>query len=67
MLGDRRQRISTTFETRPDLSASSKLLPTPAILAGLKAAGRDATDLFLATHDAELGKRGTVDPMALLD
>lgn len=50
-----------------DLSASSKLLPTPAILARLKAAGRDATDLFLATHGAELGKRGTVDPMALLD
>jgi len=42
-------------------------LPTPAILARLKAAGRDTTDLFLATHGAELGKRGTVDPMALLD
>ncbi|SEN75617.1 NTE family protein [Pseudorhodobacter antarcticus] len=49
------------------LSASSKLLPTPALLAQLKAAGRAATDLFLVTHGAALGKHGTVDPMALLD
>lgn len=49
------------------LSASSKLLPTPALLADLKAAGRIAADQFLATHGDSLGKRGTVDPMALLD
>lgn len=50
-----------------DLTASSKLLPTPAVLARLKAAGRAAADLFLENHKADLGKRGTVDPMALLD
>ena len=49
------------------LTASSKLLPTPKLLARLKAAGRTAADLFLADHRQNLGKRGTVDPMALLD
>ncbi len=49
------------------LSASSKLLPTPALLARLKAAGRVAAGLFLTKHREAIGKRGTVDPMALLD
>lgn len=50
-----------------ELSASSKLIPTPALLARLKAAGRAAAEAFLTTHRDSLGKRGTVDPMALLD
>lgn len=50
-----------------DLSSSSKLLPTPALLARLKAAGRAATDLFLQSHEQALGKHGTLNPMALLD
>jgi NTE family protein len=50
-----------------ELSASSKLIPTPSLLARLKAAGRVAAHQFLATHGDSLGKRGTVDPMALLD
>jgi NTE family protein len=50
-----------------ELSASSKLIPTPLVLSRLKAAGRAATDQFLANHRDSLGKRGTVDPMALLD
>jgi NTE family protein len=49
------------------LSASTKLIPTPSLLARLKAAGREAADQFLETHGDSLGKRGTVDPMALLD
>ena len=50
-----------------DLSASSKLLPTPAILARLKDAGRVAADQFLTKHGSDLGKHGTLDPVALLD
>jgi len=50
-----------------ELSASSKLLPTPALLARLKAAGQAAATAFLTEHRASIGKRGTVDPLALLD
>ncbi|WP_022704835.1 patatin-like phospholipase family protein [Pseudorhodobacter ferrugineus] len=50
-----------------DLTASSKLLPTPALLERLKAAGQAAADQFLTNHRDALGKRGTVDPLALLD
>ncbi len=49
------------------LTASSKLLPTPALLERLRLAGRVAADAFLTRHRDALGKRGTVDPMALLD
>lgn len=49
------------------LTASSKLLPTPALLGRLKAAGQAAADQFLTDHRDSLGKRGTVDPMELLD
>jgi NTE family protein len=50
-----------------DLSASSKLLPTPALLARLKAAGRAAAETFLVQNGKALGNHGTVDPMRLLD
>lgn len=50
-----------------DLSASSKLLPTPTTLARLKAAGQAAAEQFLTAHKDDVGKRGTVNPMALLD
>ena len=49
------------------LTASSKLLPNPASLARLRAAGRVAADAFLSKHANDLGKKGTVDPVALLD
>ncbi|QCO54877.1 patatin-like phospholipase family protein [Pseudorhodobacter turbinis] len=49
------------------LSASSKLLPTPSVLARLKEAGRVAADAFLAKDGPYIGKCGTVDPAALLD
>jgi NTE family protein len=49
------------------LTASSKLLPTPSLLARLKAAGQVAADQFLTAHRNSLGKRGTVDPTSLLD
>lgn len=50
-----------------ELTASSKLLPTPALLSRLKAAGQVAADRFFTEHRGSLGKRGTVDPLALLD
>lgn len=49
------------------LSASTKLLPTPALLKRLKAAGRVAAEQFLENHGDQLGKCGTIEPMALLD
>ncbi|MDN5787540.1 patatin-like phospholipase family protein [Pseudorhodobacter sp.] len=50
-----------------ELTASSKILPTPALLARLKAAGRVSADRFLVEHGAHLGKHGTVEPVDLLD
>ncbi len=47
------------------LSATTKLLPTPATLQRLKTAGDTATVAFLARHKGDLGKNGTFDLRAL--
>jgi NTE family protein len=44
-----------------DLSASSKLSPSPALLYRLKAAGRAAASAFLQGHRGDIGKRASVD------
>ena len=44
-----------------ELSVATKLIPTPVMLARLKAAGRAACEGFLEAHRADLGQRGTVD------
>lgn len=44
-----------------ELNVATKMIPTPVILAGLKAAGRAAMDRFLADHTDDLGQRSTVD------
>ena len=38
-----------------ELSAATKLVPLPTVLAQLKAAGRAAADLFLTEHGADVG------------
>ena len=44
-----------------DLSVATKLVPTPPVLARLKAAGREAAETFLARHLEVIGARGSVD------
>lgn len=44
-----------------DLSAGTKLMPLPRLLARLKEAGRGAADRFLAQHRQDLGARSSVD------
>ena len=48
-----------------DLNVATKTIPTPVILARLKAAGQAAADTFLAQHKASLGKNSTVDLTAM--
>ncbi len=48
-----------------DLSVATKLVPIPAVIARLKAAGRAAADAFLQAHAADLGHRATVDLPAM--
>lgn len=43
------------------LSVATKLMPNPAVLAQLKAAGRAAAEAFLDSEAQNLGKGGTVD------
>jgi len=49
-----------------DLSATTKLLPTPFFLNGLRQAGWAAADRFLAEHMADLNQRSTTDISAML-
>ncbi|NNF25257.1 MAG: patatin-like phospholipase family protein [Rhodobacteraceae bacterium] len=44
-----------------ELSVATKLVPSPTVLADLKAAGRAAAEAFLGAHRGDLGQRGTVD------
>jgi NTE family protein len=44
-----------------ELSATTKLLPTPAILSRLKKAGQAAAATFLAAHRSDLNHRSSVD------
>jgi NTE family protein len=50
-----------------ELSASSKMLPSAALLARLKTAGRKAGSDFLRDHGDKLGKGGSFDPTALIN
>jgi NTE family protein len=43
------------------LNVATKTIPTPVILARLKAAGEAAADTFLADHKDDLGKASTVN------
>ena len=49
-----------------DLSATTKLLPTPFFLNGLRQAGWAAADRFLAEHMTDLNQRSTTDISAML-
>jgi NTE family protein len=44
-----------------DLNVATKTVPTPVILARLKAAGRRAAEGFLRAHKDDIGVRGSVD------
>jgi NTE family protein len=48
-----------------ELSATTKLLPTPALLVRLKQAGRHAAEQFLNTHRGLISHRSSVDLPAL--
>ncbi len=48
-----------------ELSAATKLVPTPYLLFRLKEAGRVAADRFLSAHRNDIGKRASVDLSAL--
>lgn len=48
-----------------DLTARSKLMPAPGLLARMKEAGQVAADSFLANHADALNRRDTVDLSAL--
>ncbi|SFS10573.1 patatin-like phospholipase family protein [Yoonia litorea] len=43
------------------LNVATKTIPTPLVIARLKAAGYEAADTFLANHKSDLGKRSTVN------
>lgn len=47
------------------LNVATKTIPTPVILARLKAAGIAAADNFLRDHKADIGKRSSVDLAAM--
>lgn len=51
--------------TMTALGVSTKLAPTPGLLAQLKSAGQIAMDSFLNTHADDLGKRSSVDLRAM--
>jgi len=51
--------------TMTELSAATKLNPTPELLDHLKARGRDAADAFLRDHWGKLGKESSVDLQAM--
>jgi Predicted esterase of the alpha-beta hydrolase superfamily len=48
-----------------DLSARTKLVPSPLLLSRMKEAGRAACDRFLEAHFDDLGKRASVDLKAM--
>lgn len=47
------------------LSVATKLLPTPSVLADLKAAGQAAADQFLTNHHDDLNVKSTIDLEAM--
>lgn len=48
-----------------ELTASSKIFPSAALLYRLKAAGRSAASTFLQGHRGDIGKRASIDMTAL--
>lgn len=48
-----------------DLSVATKMIASPVIIARLKAAGRTATDRFIADHMDDLNERSTLDLAAI--
>ena len=50
-----------------DLSAATKLAPSPELLARLKAAGRAAADRFLTGDGKKIGAAPSVDLADMLD
>ncbi|MEM9973868.1 MAG: patatin-like phospholipase family protein [Pseudomonadota bacterium] len=54
-------------ELMRDLSVATKLVPSPSVLADLKAAGRAAADRFLAEHRAKIGREPSVDLRAMFN
>jgi NTE family protein len=52
-------------ELMTDLSASTKLLPSPALFQRLKAAGRASAEDFLTAHRDKLNKEASLDLSAL--
>jgi NTE family protein len=50
-----------------ELSATTKLAPSPQLLARMKAAGREAADKFLADAAAKVGHEATVNLRAMLN
>ncbi len=48
-----------------DLSARTKMVPSPLLLSRMKAAGRAACDRFLEAHFDDLGERASVDLRAM--
>jgi NTE family protein len=49
-----------------ELSAATKLTPSPQLTARLKAAGRGAAEVFLANHAAQVGQAPSVDLAGVL-
>jgi len=49
------------------LSVATKLIPNPAVLAQLRAAGYRATDSFLDKHFDQIGDESSVDLAAMFD
>lgn len=54
-------------ELMTQLSVATKSIPTPYVLAELKAAGRTAADGFLERHFDDLGEQSSVDLRAMFD
>jgi NTE family protein len=50
-----------------ELSADSKLSPTPLLLSRLKAAGREAAERFLTNGGSKIGQEASVDLKGMLD
>ena len=50
-----------------DLNVASKLVPTPAVILKLHAAGRAAANGFVADHKSNLGKTSSVDLPSMYD
>ncbi|MEM0936066.1 MAG: patatin-like phospholipase family protein [Pseudomonadota bacterium] len=54
-------------ELMRDLSVATKLIPSPVVLARLKAAGRAAADAFLEQHLKDIGTQSSVDLQAMFN